>query len=104
MLALNKWLPEKRNAEFGAFTLEMTERQFKEAAMVFCIQLKQKSWHARLDGDIHAHAIMDEVAHNAMWLEMADVNVCTECSQVNYRCSSSLALTLRLMQNAGYIS
>lgn len=54
--------------------LELFELRYGRASTVLCTQFRKKDWHPRLGG-VHADAIMDRIVHNAVWLEMGDVNM-----------------------------
>ena len=44
-------------------------------ASIFCTQFKQSDWHSRLGGGKNAEAVMDRIVHNAIWVEMGEINM-----------------------------
>lgn len=60
---------------FRGFLLELMEARYGTASTVFCTQFRQKDWHARLGGGVHADAIMDRIVHGAAWVGMGEMNM-----------------------------
>ena len=54
---------------------EIMEARYGTASTVFCTQFRQKDWHARLGGGVHADAIMDRIVHGAAWVGMGETNM-----------------------------
>ena len=65
--ARNCTLPEL----FRGFLLELMEARYGSCSTVLCAQFRQKDWHARLGGGVHADAIMDRIVHGTAWVERA---------------------------------
>ena len=74
-LALDEWPPDRPGELFRAFLLEPMELRYGAASTVFCAQSRQKVWHVRLGGGIHAGAVMDRIAHGTAWVEMGELNM-----------------------------
>ena len=75
LLVLDEWLLEKPKADFRSFLMEVMERRFKEGSTIFCTQFKQSDWYSRLGGGVNAEAVMDRIVHNAIWVEMGEINM-----------------------------
>lgn len=45
------------------------------ASTVFCTRFKKEDWQPRLGGGVHAGAIIDRIARNAVWLDMEETNM-----------------------------
>ena len=61
VLVLDEWLLDRPGELFRGFLLELMEARYGTASTVFCTQFRQKDWHARLGGGVHADAIMDRI-------------------------------------------
>lgn len=55
---------------FRAMLLELMEPRYGSSSTIFCTQHRPKDWDARLGGGVHARAIVDRIAHGAVWLEI----------------------------------
>ena len=55
--------------------LNARDNQYATSSTVFCTQFRQKDWHARLGGGVHAEAIMDRIVHGTAWVEMGELNM-----------------------------
>ena len=75
VLVLDEWLLDRPDELFRSFLLELMEARYGTASTVFCIQFRQKDWHARLGGGVHADAIMDRIVHGAAWVGMGEMNM-----------------------------
>ena len=75
VLVLDEWLLDKPGELFRAFLLELMEARYATSSTVFCTQFRQKDWHARLGGGVHAEAIMDRIVHGTAWVEMGELNM-----------------------------
>lgn len=60
---------------FRGFLLELMEARCGTASTVFCAQFRQKDWHARLGGGVHADAVMGRIAHGAARVDMGETNM-----------------------------
>ena len=63
------------DTEFRSMLLKLMELRCGTASTVFCTQFKKKDWHPRLGGGVHADAIMDRIARNAVWVDMGEANM-----------------------------
>ena len=81
LLILDEWLLEDISDEEQHFLFELIERRHDSASTVFCTQYRQKNWHARLGGGIHADAIMDRIIHNAVWVDTGSMNMREYCAK-----------------------
>lgn len=75
LLVIDEWLLERPDELFRGVLLELFELRYGRASTVLCTQFRKKDWHPRLGGGVHADAIMDRIVHNAVWLEMGDMNM-----------------------------
>ena len=75
VLVLDEWLLDRPGELFRGFLLELMEARYGTASTVFCTQFRQKDWHARLGGGVHADAIMDRIVHGAAWVNMGEMNM-----------------------------
>jgi DNA replication protein DnaC len=75
LLILDEWLLEVPTDNERHFILELLERRYDSASIVFCTQYRQGEWHERLGGGVHADAIMDRVVHNAVWVNAGKINM-----------------------------
>lgn len=60
---------------FRGFLLELMEARYGSCWTVFCTQFRQKDWHARLGGGVHADVIMDRIVHGTAWVGMGKFNM-----------------------------
>lgn len=72
---IDEWLLERPDELFRGMLLELFELCYGRASTVLCTQFRKKDWHPRLAGGAHADAIMGRIVHNAVWLEMGDMNM-----------------------------
>ena len=75
VLVLDEWLLDRPDELFRGFLLELMEARDGACSTVFCAQFRQKDWHARLGGGVHAAAIMDRIVHGTAWVEMGELNM-----------------------------
>lgn len=75
LLVIDEWLLERPDELFRGMLLELFELRYGRASTVLCTQFRKKDWHPRLGGGVHADAIMDRIVHNAVWVEMGDMNM-----------------------------
>ena len=74
VLVLDEWLLDRPDELFRGLLPGLMEARYGTASTVFCTQFRQKDWHARLGGGVHADAIMDRIVHGAAWVGMGAVN------------------------------
>lgn len=70
VLVLDEWLLDRPDELFRSFLLELMEARYGTTSTIFCTQFRQKDWHARLGGGVHADAIMDRIVHGTVWVDM----------------------------------
>lgn len=75
VLVLDEWLLDKPDDDFRSMLMEFMELRCDGKSTIFCTQYQKKDWHARLRGGVHADAIMDRIAHSAIWIETGEVNM-----------------------------
>jgi DNA replication protein DnaC len=75
LLVLDEWLMDDISGAEQHFIFELIERRHDTSSTIFCTQYRQKDWHARLGGGVHADAIMDRIVHNAVWFETGTMNM-----------------------------
>ena len=75
VLVLDEHLIDKPTTEQMHFLLELTERRYDSASTIFCSQYPVDDWHRRMGGGAHAESVMDRIVHNAVRIQMGDVNM-----------------------------
>ena len=75
VLVLDEWLPDRPDELFRGFLPGLMEARHGTASTVFRAQFRQKDWHARLGGGVHADAIMDRIVHGAAWVGMGEMSM-----------------------------
>nr|WP_229254209.1 ATP-binding protein [Collinsella ihumii] len=75
VLVLDEWLLDRPGELFRGFLLELMDARCGSCSTVLCTQFRQKDWHARLGGGVHADAIMDRIVHGTAWVEMGELNM-----------------------------
>lgn len=75
VLAPGGWLLDRPDELFRGFLPGLMGARHGAASTVFCTQFRQKDWHARLGGGVHADAIMDRIVHGAAWVGMGEMNM-----------------------------
>ena len=75
VLILDEFLIDKPTTDQMHFLLELTERRYDNASTIFCSQYPVDEWHRRMGGGAHAESVMDRIVHNAVRIQMGDVNM-----------------------------
>lgn len=75
VLVVDEWLIDKPTADQMHFLLELTELRYDSSSRIYCTQYPHKDWHRRMGGGAHAESVMDRIVHNAVVIEMGDVNM-----------------------------
>lgn len=75
VLILDEWLIDKPTTDQMHFLLELTELRYDNSSTIYCSQYPSKDWHRRMGGGAHAESVMDRIVHNAVSIEMGDVNM-----------------------------
>ena len=75
VLAPDEWLLDRPDELFRGFLPGLMEARCGTAPTVLCAQFRQEDWHARLDGGVHADAIMDRIVHGAAWVGMGETSM-----------------------------
>ena len=75
VLILDEHLIDKPTTEQMHFLLELTERRYDSSSTIFCSQYPVDEWHRRMGGGAHAESVMDRIVHNAIRIQMGDVNM-----------------------------
>ena len=75
VLILDEHLIDKPTTEQMHFLLELTERRYDSSSTIFCSQYPVDEWHRRMGGGAHAESVMDRIVHNAVRIQMGDVNM-----------------------------
>ena len=75
VLILDEYLIDKLNTEQMHFLLELTERRYDNSSTIYCSQYGIEDWHRRMGGGAHAESVMDRIVHNAVRIQMGDVNM-----------------------------
>ena len=72
---LDEHLIDKPTTEQMHFLLEPAERRYDSSSTIFCSQYPVDEWHRRMGGGAHAESVMDRIVHNAVRIQMGDVNM-----------------------------
>lgn len=64
LLILDEFLLNDLTQPEQLFLFELIERRYDKASTIFCTQYRMEDWHTRLDGGVHADAILDRIIHN----------------------------------------
>ena len=75
VLILDEHLIDKPTKEQMHFLLELTERRYDSSSTIYCSQYGIEDWHRRMGGGAHAESVLDRIIHNAVRIEMGDVNM-----------------------------
>lgn len=75
VLVLNERALDRPDEPYRTFLLELMEAHYGPTSTVFCTQSRQKDRHARLGGGVHADAIMDHIVHDAVWINIGEMNM-----------------------------
>lgn len=75
VLVLDEWLLNPPGEGFRGFLLELMEARYGVSSTIFCTQFRAKDWHGRLGSGVNADSIMDRIVHNAVWVEMGELNM-----------------------------
>lgn len=75
VLVPGEWLLDRPDELFRGLLPGLMEARYGAASTVFCTQFRQKDWHARLGGGVHADAIRDRTVHGAAWVGMGEMNM-----------------------------
>lgn len=75
VLILDEHLIDEPTPDQMHFLLELTERRYDSTSTVFCSQYPVDEWHARMGGGAHAESVMDRIVHNAIRIQMGEVNM-----------------------------
>lgn len=76
VLVVDEWPIDRPTADQMHFLLELTELRYDSCSSTFyCTQYPHKDWHRRMGGGAHAGSVMDRIVHNAVVIEMGDVNM-----------------------------
>lgn len=68
-------LIDKPTTDQMHFLLELTERRYDNSSTIYCSQYPVDEWHRRMGGGAHAESVMDRIVHNAVRIQMGDVNM-----------------------------
>lgn len=75
VLILDEHLIDKPTTDQMHFLLELTERRYDNLSTIYCSQYPVEDWHRRMGGDAHAESVLDRIVHNAVRIQMGDVNM-----------------------------
>lgn len=75
VLVIDEYLIDTLNTDQMHFMLELTERRYDNSSTIYCTQYPVDDWHRRMGGGAHADSVMDRIIHNAIRIEMGDVNM-----------------------------
>ena len=75
ILILDEWLIDKPTTEQMHFLLELTELRYDNSSTIYCSQYSHKDWHRRMGAGARAESVMDRIVHNAVVIEMGEVNM-----------------------------
>lgn len=75
VLILDEHLIDKPTTDQMHFLLELTERRYDNSSTIYCSQYPVEDWHRRMGGGAHAESVLDRIVHNAVRVQMGDVNM-----------------------------
>ena len=75
VLVIDEHLIDKPTTDQMHFLLELTERRYDNSSTIYCSQYPVDEWHRRMGGGAHAESVMDRIVHNAVRIQMGDVNM-----------------------------
>ena len=75
VLILDEYLIDKLDTEQMHFMLELTERRYDNSSTIYCSQYGVEDWHRRMGAGAHAESVMDRIVHNAIRIQMGEVNM-----------------------------
>ena len=75
VLILDEHLIDKPTTDQMHFLLELTERRYDNSSTIYCSQYPVEDWHRRMGGGAHAESVLDRIVHNAVRIQMGDVNM-----------------------------
>ena len=75
VLIIDEHLIDKPDTDQMHFLLELTERRYDTTSTIYCSQYPIEDWHRRMGGGAHAESVMDRIVHNAVRIQMGDVNM-----------------------------
>lgn len=75
VLVLDEHLIDKPTTDQMHFLLELTERRYDNSSTIYCSQYPVEDWHRRMGGGAHAESVLDRIVHNAVRIQMGDVNM-----------------------------
>lgn len=75
VLVMDEFLIDKPNTDQMHFLLELTELRYDCSSTIFCTQYPTEDWHRRMGGGAHAESVIDRIVHNAVRIEMGEVNM-----------------------------
>lgn len=75
VLVIDEHLIDAPNTDQMHFLLELTERRYDNSSTIYCSQYAVDEWHRRMGGGAYAEAVMDRIVHNAIRIEMGNINM-----------------------------
>jgi DNA replication protein DnaC len=75
LLVIDEWLTEDVEDVAIRFLLELVDRRYMDHSTVLCTQYAPAEWHGRLGGGVQADAMIDRLVHDAVRINLGDVNV-----------------------------
>ena len=75
VLVIDEHLIHKPTTDQKHILLELTERRYDNSSTIYCSQYPVDEWHRRMGGGAHAESVMDRIVHNAVRIQMGDVNM-----------------------------
>lgn len=75
VLILDEHLIDKPTTDQMHFLLELTERRYDNSSTIYCSQYPVEDWHRRMGGGAHAESVLDRIVHNAVRIQMGEVNM-----------------------------
>lgn len=75
VLILDEYLIDKLDTDQMHFMLELTERRYDSSSTIYCSQYGIEDWHRRMGAGAHAESVMDRIVHNAVRIQMGEVNM-----------------------------
>ncbi len=74
-LVIDEHLINQPTTDQMHFLLELTERRYDNSSIIYCSRYFVEEWYRRMGGEAHAESVMDCIVHNAIRIEMREVNM-----------------------------
>ena len=67
---IDEWLRDLLDHAQAREMLDILDDRYRTGSTIFCSQLPETEWHARIDDQTIADAILDRIVHDSMRIEL----------------------------------